>query len=93
MASLTLQDIPDDLLARLRDAAGEERRSLAQEVLVFIEEALTRRTEARLTSRRDSASQVAAWRELAGKWSSDRSTDEEIEEIYARRTPGREVDL
>jgi hypothetical protein len=32
MASLTLNDIPDDLLTRLRVAAVEERRSLAEEV-------------------------------------------------------------
>jgi plasmid stability protein len=93
MASLTLQNIPDDLLARLRAAAGEERRSLAQEVLVFIEEALATRVDVDREPPRDTAAQAAAWRELAGTWRSDRSADEEIADLYAQRSLGREVDL
>jgi hypothetical protein len=93
MASLTLDDIPDDLLARLSLAASEERRSLAEEVLVFIEEALATRAGGAHAPLRNGAEQAAAWRELAGAWKSDRSVDEEIDALYARRTPGREVDL
>ncbi len=92
MATLTLDHIPDDLLARLSLAASEERRSLADEVLVFIEEALaTRATGAHASPL--GAEQAAAWRALGGAWRSDRSADDEIGDIYARRTPGREVDL
>ncbi len=38
------------------------------------------------------AAQVKAWRQLAGQWQSD-SPSEEIDAIYAARTPGREIDL
>lgn len=93
MASLTLDDIPDDLLAKLSLAASEERRSLAEEVLVFIEEALATRAAGAHAPPRGGAQQAAAWRELAGAWRSDRSVDDEIGDIYARRTPGRDVDL
>ena len=37
--------------------------------------------------------QVAAWRQLAGQWQSERPEAEEIEAIYAARTSGRKVDL
>ena len=37
--------------------------------------------------------QVQAWTQLAGRWESDLETAEEIERIYAARTPGRPVDL
>jgi hypothetical protein len=90
MASLTLNDIPDDLLARLSVAADEERRGLVEEVLVLIAEALATRAAAAHERRRDRGDQAAAWRELAGRWISDRSVDEELEDIYApsRLRPG-----
>jgi plasmid stability protein len=40
MASLTLKGIPDDLLNRLRQAAGANRRSLNREVIERLERSL-----------------------------------------------------
>ena len=40
MASLTLKGIPDDLLARLRQVAGANRRSLNREVIERLERSL-----------------------------------------------------
>ena len=40
MASLTLKGLPDRLLERLRDRAKTERRSLNQQVIRMLEEAL-----------------------------------------------------
>jgi hypothetical protein len=37
--------------------------------------------------------QLAAWRELAGKWQSDIDPELEAEQIMAARTPGRQVEL
>ena len=63
MPSLTLKDIPLDLLKRLRAAAARERRSLVQEVLVLIEGGLAERETAEERAER----QVEAWRGLAGR--------------------------
>lgn len=41
MASLTLKDIPKRLHQRLRDRAARHRRSLSQEALACLEQAVT----------------------------------------------------
>lgn len=37
--------------------------------------------------------QVDAWAKLAGMWESDAGIDEEIDTLYAARTPGRTVEF
>ena len=41
MPSLTIKNIPDELLDRLREVAERERRSITQQVLYMLEEALS----------------------------------------------------
>lgn len=43
MPSLTLKSIPDELMDRLRRLADEERRSLNQQAILLLEEALEKR--------------------------------------------------
>ncbi len=88
MSSITLKDVPEELLIRLRRAAARERRSLNQEALVLIEGGLA----ARETAEERALRQVEAWRALAGGWVSDRTFEDEVAELYAARTPGRDVD-
>lgn len=87
MASLTLKNVPDDVLRRLRRRAVAERRSMTQQAVQILDEALAQDLEAHA---RD---QIAAWKKLAGKWKSDRPAKREIAEIYRARSAGRDVDL
>ncbi len=41
MATLTLKQVPDELLDRLRKAAARQRRSLNQQTIYILEQALT----------------------------------------------------
>ncbi|MCK6527160.1 hypothetical protein L6R50_06205 [Myxococcota bacterium] len=93
MASLTLKDLPDDLLERLRRAARRDRRSLAQQVLYLIEGGLAAGERSEGTASSEAEEQVARWRELAGRWTSDQSFDDEVDRIRAARTEGRSVTL
>lgn len=88
MSSITLKDVPEELLARLRAAAARERRSINQEALVLIEGGLGALESAEDRARR----QVEAWRALAGGWTSDQTFEDEVSGLYAARTPGRDVD-
>ncbi len=89
MSSITLKDVPEELLQRLRNAAARERRSLNQEALVLIEGGLAAaESDAERAER-----QLQAWRRLAGSWRSNESFEEEVAAIYAARTPGRDFDL
>ncbi len=93
--SITIKDIPEDLLERLRQRAAEDRRSMNKEVLHLIERALSADEAdhvADATAKRIEV-QVRTWRQLAGRWESNMGTGEEIDRIYAARTQGRQVDL
>jgi plasmid stability protein len=90
MASLTLKNLPEDLVRALRVAAEKDRRSLTQEIIYLLDTALRERGE-RPVSRVEA--QVTAWRKLAGKWESDVDRATEIERIIKQRTPGRGVDF
>ena len=94
MASLTLKNLPEELLAALRAAAGRDRRSLTQEIIHLLDVAL--RGDERPAERAagaDVEAQVAAWRKLAGKWKSDVDRATETKRLLERRTKGREVEL
>lgn len=92
MASLTLKNIPDSLLDRLRARAAADRRSLTQEMIHLLEDSLDAAPE---QTQRDALaaarSQAAAWDRLAGRWESDQSVEDEVREILASRTAGRDV--
>ncbi len=92
MASLTLKNLPDALLRALREAAESDRRSMTQEIIHLLDIALRSRAERPARKARDVDAQVAAWRELAGKWQSDVDAATEAERLMAGRTSGREVD-
>ena len=66
-----------------------------REILVLLEEGVAERW-ARLERGGAAMSrplQVALWKELAGGWDDDRSTEEIISDIRASRTGGREFSL
>lgn len=87
MVSLTLRNIPKDLLERIRSFAVRERRSLNSELLVVLEEGLT----ARMDPRRESpegispAGRERLWNELCGVWKDKRNLQEQISGILSAR--------
>jgi plasmid stability protein len=85
MPTLTIRDLPPDVLDRLRRRAAEERRSLNQEAIHLLDFAL----RAEMFS---PAAQVEAWLRLA-RWRSSKRVKQEIAEIYAARSLGRPVKL
>lgn len=91
MPTLTLKNVSDTLLKRLRKLAGQQRRSLTQQALYLIEGGLAEREPE--TAEQQASAQVSAWRDLAGRWVSDQTAQEEINNVYAARSEGRKVDL
>jgi len=87
MATLTLRDIDESVMNRMRSMAKKERRSLNSQVLVVLDKGLANAAnpfngmpEALIAKAQD-----AAWAELAGRWEGDFPPIE--------RSFGREVDL
>lgn len=94
MASITVKNIPEYLLDRVRKLAAKEHRSLNKEFLHLIELALRgERTGSGDRIREQAEAQTGAWSELAGQWQSDLDKVAETEAIYAARSTGRPVDL
>lgn len=44
MASLTLKNIPEELIERIKELAERERRSMTQQVLYMLEESIAKRS-------------------------------------------------
>jgi len=87
MASLTLKNIPDDLLETLRTTAEREHRSLTQQVIHLLEAAVRRPEPTVPRPRAEVEAQIAAWRRAAELW----DADIDGAELMDARTPGREV--
>lgn len=92
MATLTLKNIPESLLEHLRKRASDERRSLNQEVIHLLEQILI---AAEISNQPKEAlqRQVEAWHRIAGRWRSQQTVADEIQQIYSTRTRGRDVTL
>lgn len=95
MSALTIKNIPDPLLSRLRTLADHDGRSLNREVIHLLEAAVVHRTTTGGggTLAELAAQQAAAWRNLEGRWESELSVREEGRSIMDARTPGRDVPL
>ena len=95
MKSITVRNIPDELLDRLRTLSVLEKRSLNNEILMVLEKGLTRESEykTKFKNHLSMDTQIKIWQNLCGKWKDNRSTDEIIKDIIYSRSEGRSVDL
>jgi hypothetical protein len=88
MASVTIKNVPERLLGRLRKRARNERRSLNKQIIHLLEASLEQ-DPGQDHARTDARKQVEAWRRLAGRWKSDMTAEEEIRSIRKARSPSR----
>jgi len=94
VASITIKNIPDRLLARLREQARMEQRSMNKEIIRLLDIALSaERAHPMEYRRRLAETQAAAWSRLCGRWASDLSAEDEVAAIYSARSGGREVEM
>ena len=95
MASITIRNIPDSIMEKIRTLSTIEKRSINNELLLLIEAGLNEESERKTKNKNiiPKESQIRIWEKLMGKWEDDRSAKEIIEDIYAHRTAGRNIDL
>ncbi len=95
MASITVRNIPQELLDKLKTRSSIERRSLNNEILVVLERGTYREYEERIHRQKylSRSTQKELWESLLGSWEDSRSTEEIIKDIYSHRTTGRDVKL
>jgi len=95
MASLTVRNIPEDILERIRALSAAERRSLNNEILVILERGTNAEYEEKIQQHRhiSKSTQLELWEQLVGTWKDSRTASEIIEDIYSLRSAGRDVEL
>lgn len=93
--NLTIRNIPDEIINKIRTLSQIERRSLNNEILIVLERGLYEKQGHLFGIKRNMTKelQVNIWRGLAAKWEDDRSSQEIINDIYEHRTMGRNVEL
>jgi len=91
MTSITIKNIPEQLLARVRERANAEHRSVNKEFIHLVETAL-QGEQAGAVAREHTAEQLAAWTNLPATWVCDDAAAETAE-IYAARSEGRDITL
>lgn len=95
MVSLTLRNIPEEVLNRIRIFAMKERRSLNSEMVLVLEEGLLHRIEGHgqnsdlpsdaLIVSLSTTAREHIWEELKGAWKEDRPLSEIISCTYLLR--------
>ena len=94
VASITIKNIPSSLLARLRERAAMENRSMNKEIIRLLDMSLSAERTHPMEHRRALATaQADAWSRLGGQWISDAPVEDEVADIYSARSGGREIAL
>ncbi len=91
--NLTIRNIPEYIIKKIKTLSEIEKRSLNSEILILLEKGLLK--ESSLTENRfiNNETQTRIWNKLSGEWKDKRNTDEIIEDIYSSRSAGREFSI
>jgi len=92
MSSLTLKKLPPKLLRSLQSAAAHHRRTAVEQAIYLLDLALHHRIGHSTWAQMDVESQVAAWRELAGRWRSDIEPEHEAQILRSTRCDAARCD-
>jgi hypothetical protein len=100
MVGLTIRNIPEEILRRIRILAAKNRRSMNSEILMVIEDGLKLRISEFSSSSTGQhfsdgnlsfATRSQIWNDLGGQWKDNRTVPEVIEEVYGLRGEGRTI--
>ena len=93
--NLTIRNIPDDVINKIRTLSQMEKRSLNNEILFVLEQGIQEEVQHFFNIKRNISKnvQISIWKKLSKEWQDDRSTSEIINDIYNSRTLGREFQL
>jgi len=93
--NITVRNIPEEIVRKIRALSQMGKRSLNNEILLLLERGVQEEVN-HLTKTKKNISketQLNIWKKLANEWDDERSTQEIINDIYENRTLGREVNL
>ena len=93
MSNITVRNIPEKIINKIRTLSSKERRSLNNQILVVLEAGLEKELEYhnRGESNINKETQLSIWEKLCGRWDDDRTASEIIADIVKHRSEGRSV--
>ena len=93
--NITIRNISDEVIEKIRTLSQMEKRSLNNELLIVLERGIEQEAHQSFDVKKTISKevQIKIWEKLAEAWQDDRSTQEIVDDIYEARTVGREVVL
>ena len=93
--NITVRNIPDDVIDKIKTLSIVDKRSLNNEILVILEKGLENSEDYTFNTEKslNVNSQIKIWNKLCGKWEDKRSTKKIIADIIENRSLGREIKL
>jgi hypothetical protein len=93
--NITIRNIPDEVIEKIKTFSKIEKRSLNNEILVALERGVREGMKNSFGVKKNISkqTQIKIWQKLADAWQDDRSPLEITEDIYRQRTLGRDVEL
>ena len=91
MQSITLRNISDEVMGKIRLLSMLERRSMNNEMVILLEKGLEKEILGQKNISRTLQTEI--FKKLSGKWEDNRSAKEISDDIISSRTLGRSVDL
>ncbi len=93
--NITVRNIPDEIIRKIRTLSQMGKRSLNNEILLLLERSVQEETNYHTEQKKNISkeTQINMWKKLVNRWDDSRSTKEIIEDIYDNRTLGREIEL
>lgn len=86
MINLTVRNIPDAIIKKIRVLSEIGKRSLNNEILVILEKGLAQELKNKQNRFLSKETQIKLWNKLSGSWKDNRSTKKIIDDIYENRT-------
>ena len=93
MPNLTIRNIPAHIMNKIRALSEIEKRSINSEILLMLEKGLHEEHIQQLKRTLSRDTRAKLWKNMSGKWSDTRTTEEIIKEIYDERSEGRTYTL
>ena len=93
MTNLTIRNIPDDVIKKIKTLSEIERRSINSEILFIIERGLKKELLTKKNNIVSKEMQINIWEKLSGNWIDNRTTEKIIDDVYTGRTEGRKIEL
>lgn len=93
--NITVRNIPDEIISKIRTLSQMEKRSLNNQILILLEKSLQKEELDIMINKKiiSKETQINIWKKLSNSWEDQRSTPEIIDDIYNNRTLGRRVEL